>query len=120
MTFSVITLGLCAPSTAQKKYTPNHPEVEAMVRRGLDYMVTKIPQKQDRRVLAALTIVETSKRYDSMVPVDNPIVAATVEKIVEEVDKGTLQKDRSLYHPALALICNPCRPPPKKMAIIMC
>ena len=103
---AIVTFLLSADARlwAQKQYTPNHPDVEKMVRKGLSSMRSNVPKSIDRRVLAALTVVETSKRYDSVVPVDDPLVSTVVEEVIEEIESGKLQAAREVYYPALALI----------------
>ena len=100
----MIPLFLSHSCLAQKKYFPEHPRVQEAVNKGIQYIEsTGEPQKGDL-VLAALAVVETSKRYDAIVPVDHPLVRRAAETIVEEVAKGRLLKHDSVYYPCLSLI----------------
>lgn len=84
--FLVISLvWLSSPVTAQKLYDPNHPDVEAMVNRGISYVEANAPRGIDEALLAALAIIETKKRYENEVPRDNPIVRKAVEDTLQAV-----------------------------------
>jgi hypothetical protein len=74
-----------SPAAAQKLYDPNHPDVEAMVNRGISYVEANAPRGIDEGLLAALAIIETKKRYENEVPRDNPIVRKAVEDVVQAV-----------------------------------
>ena len=92
-------------SLAQKDFYPTHPEVESMVRRSLEFLDnTTLPQGSDSYTLGALTIVESSKRYDAIVPVDHPVVVEAVKKILADLESGQLQRTDAAYYPALAII----------------
>ena len=103
----------CLPLAAigQIKYTPNHPEVEAMVRRAIDFMEQKKNKKWEsgELTLAALAIVEASKRYESMIPVDHPFVQKAIQQILSEFevnreDRSHILNTNAIYYPSLALI----------------
>lgn len=83
----LIALIFCLPSplAAQKLYDPNHPDVEAMVNRGVAFMERNPPRGLDEGLLAALAVIETKKRYENEVPRDNPIVRNAVEGILQAV-----------------------------------
>jgi|688.fasta_scaffold140454_1 hypothetical protein len=84
--FLVISLvWLSSTVTAQKLYDPNHPDVEAMVNRGISYVEANAPRGIDEALLAALAIIETKKRYENEVPRDNPIVRKAVEDTLQAV-----------------------------------
>ena len=74
-----------SPAAAQKLYDPNHPDVEAMVNRGISYVEANAPRGIDEGLLAALAIIETKKRYENEVPRDNPIVRKAVEDVLQAV-----------------------------------
>ncbi|MFM7564430.1 MAG: HEAT repeat domain-containing protein [Planctomycetota bacterium] len=74
-----------SPVIAQKLYDPNHPDVEAMVSRGISYVEANAPRGIDEGLLAALAIIETKKRYENEVPRDNPIVRKAVEDVLQAV-----------------------------------
>ena len=74
-----------SPATAQKLYDPNHPDVEAMVNRGISYVEANAPRGIDEGLIAALAIIETKKRYENEVPRDNPIVRKAVEDVLQAV-----------------------------------
>jgi hypothetical protein len=74
-----------SPAAAQKLYDPNHPDVEAMVNRGISYVEANAPRGIDEGLIAALAIIETKKRYENEVPRDNPIVRKAVEDVLQAV-----------------------------------
>jgi hypothetical protein len=89
MTLGVFLVALLAwfpnPVAAQKLYDPNHPDVEAMVNRGISYIEANPPRGIDEALLAALAIIETKKRYENEVPRDNPIVRKAVDDVLQAV-----------------------------------
>lgn len=70
---------------AQVKYTPEHENVEAMCRKAVKYLETAKDLEGGELVLAAITVVEVSKRYDEVVPIDHPLVVKAVEQVLEDV-----------------------------------
>ena len=103
-TMMLISVTISQACLAQKKYFPEHPRVQETVNRGIQYIENiGEPQKGDL-VLAALTIVETRKRYDAIVPVDHPLVKRAAKSIVDEINLGRLLKHDSVYYPCLSLI----------------
>lgn len=100
--FAMQLLAVAAP--AQQRFTPDHPEVEEMVRKGLEGVRANVPNGIQRRVLAALTIVECAKRYDNTNPVDDPLVVSAVEEVVNDVNQRRMERESEIYYPAIALI----------------
>ena len=60
-----------SPAAAQFEYTPDHPEVEEMVRRGIAYLRSKPTSELGPRMLNALAICEYTKRYEEYIPFDD-------------------------------------------------
>lgn len=91
-------------SFGQKKYKPESPEVIEMVDRALQWIEGISPSNAGYQTLAALTIVESSKRYESLVPIDHPLVKGAVDKILADIRSGSMEREDSVYYPALAII----------------
>ena len=89
---------------AQKQFSPEHPRVQETVEKAIQYLEGRDQVGFGNLVLNALVIVETSKRYDAVVPNDHPIVRAAAEHIVENVESGKLLRHDSVYYPCLSLI----------------
>lgn len=103
---TVACMSLLSPfASAQLKFTPEHPQVEEMVQRGVRALEgIGLPAGGGYQVLAALAIAESSKRYDGVVPTEHAIVKKAVGKVLEDVENGKLERSDSIYYPALALI----------------
>lgn len=99
-----------SPAIAQIKYNPNHPEVEKIVNRALTALKTmKSGTSAGHLVLRALTVVEASKRYQAIVPSDNPRVQEALKRIKIDIkaEKFSLYsnlEENELYYPSLAVI----------------
>lgn len=102
----ILLAALILPTSgfAQSKYTPEHPEVIKMVDRAIAAIERMSPDQNGYLVLAAITVVESSKRYESLVPVDHPLVKSAVGKILADLENGDLNRSDSAYYPAMSLI----------------
>lgn len=102
----VLLMALVLPSSsfAQKKYSPEDSEVVQVVDRAIKAIETMSPDPGGYQVLAALTIVESSKRYESRVPNEHPMVKSAVDKILADLGNGDMSRSDSVYYPALSLI----------------
>ena len=102
---SVAWTGLLAGSQAlaQRQFSPESPEVRAVVDRALAYLNSAKP-KGEKGVLAGLAIAEASKRYQRSIPDNNPVINSAVAEIVKGVKSGKLLKEHAVYHPCLATI----------------
>lgn len=85
----VLTTWLLPASTgfAQVKYTPEHPEVEALARKAVQFLSDNPQGDHGEAVLAAITTIEVSKRYDGEVPVDHPLVQLGVSYVLDDLAK---------------------------------
>lgn len=110
--FSVILLPfvcltfLAFPSfaQAQTKYTPAHPDVKAMADRAIAFL-QNAKGKAGYSAIAALAIVEHSKRYDKAVPTGNEFVNNVIKQIRQKCDDGnSFHRENEVYYPAVALI----------------
>jgi len=81
---AMIGLGIPA-ANGQVKYTPEHETVQRMCEKAAKFLEANIPLHRGELVLAAITVVEVSKRYHETVPVDNPIVVKAINEIRIEV-----------------------------------
>ena len=88
---------------AQKKYTPEHPDVKKMADRAVKTL-QKGGKDHGQNTLAALAIVEHGKRYAKKVPKGNKVVDSAVAHIRKECASGSFLRERETYYPALALI----------------
>lgn len=72
---------------AQIQYNPDDDFVKAMCRKGVRFL--EADQKEivagGELILAAIAVVEVSKRYDEVVPVDHPIVVKAVEQVLADI-----------------------------------
>jgi len=89
--------------SAQTTYTPDSPQVEAMVESALAYL-HKTSGTQERKCLVALSIVQASKRYLAAVPENDAFVKQAVEAVVSGVKGGSLLNHKEVYYPCLGLI----------------
>lgn len=97
-----------APVCGQKQYTPDHPEVEAMVRKAVSWLNSGGGKEVGYKILGALAIVEAGKRYDQKIPTNNGVVRAAISAILKELGnpktgRGLLESEE-MYEPTLALI----------------
>ena len=92
-----------APLYAQKKHSPDDKKVEKMVRKAMAYL-RKNHSSEDRNCLAALAIVQATKRYDARVPEGDAYVDKIVKSVRAEVNGGRLLNHQEMYYPCLALI----------------
>ncbi|MEZ6094623.1 MAG: hypothetical protein R3C03_10360 [Pirellulaceae bacterium] len=96
----------------QFKYNPDDEEVERMVKRGLSYLGANPQTNHGEATLAALTVIEASKRYQREVPVSHPLVLHAISKVMddlEEMGESVTSTSNELaaagiYYPALAII----------------
>ncbi len=100
-----------SPAQAQRRYDPNHPDVEATVNRGIAFVEANPPRGLDEQLLAALAIIETKKRYENEIPRDHPIVqaaiAGTLDAVAGDQSNGgptSLLRNAGAYIPCLAVI----------------
>lgn len=104
MLCSLVVLGSGMPAAeAQNKHSPNSPKVEAMVRKALPSL-KKGSHSGEKKCLAALAIVQASKRYDAEIPERDEFVNKVVEEVRREVNGGQLLRHREVYYPCLALV----------------
>lgn len=102
---------------AQEDYFPDHPVVKEMADKAVARLQNTTTSKIGERTLAALAIVQHSKRYTQTVPQDNPYVNRTIDLILnqfpddpEEDDDHTAPNHENImaqdefYYPALAMI----------------
>ena len=90
-------------SHAQTAYSPDHPKVERMVSEALKYL-RKSNGSAEHNCLAALAIVQASKRYKAEIPDGDKFVDNTVDQIRKGVNGGKLLNAKEHYYPCLALI----------------
>ena len=89
---------------AQTKYTPAHPDVKAMADRAIAFL-QNAKGKAGYSAIAALAIVEHSKRYDKAVPTGNEFVNNVIKQIRQKCDDGnSFHRENEVYYPAVALI----------------
>ena len=95
---------LCVESLyAQAAYSPDHPKVEKMVNSALKY-IRKSKNSPEQNCIAALAIVQASKRYNAEIPVGDKFVDNAVAEIRKGVNGGQLLNAKEHYYPCLALI----------------
>ena len=95
---------LCMTSSqAQTAYAPDHPKVKRTVEAAVKYL-RKFKGNSEHNCLAALAIVQASKRYEAEVPEGDAFVDKTVEEIRKEVNGGRLLNAKEMYYPCLAMI----------------
>ena len=106
-----IAVGFSAnPSLGQNKYNPEHPEVEKTVTQMVNYLKATGDKEASlgHRVLIALAISESVKRYEGYVPKDDPKVVEACRDITEALKQDGWFEDGSfvnkLYEPMLCLI----------------
>ncbi|MFN9365910.1 MAG: hypothetical protein ACK6CE_14090 [Planctomycetota bacterium] len=103
-------IAIAGEAAAQRRYDPNHPDVETVVNRGIAFVEANAPRGIDEQLLAALAIIETKKRYENEIPRDHPIVQAAVAGILDAVNGDqsggatTLLRNTGAYIPCLGVI----------------
>jgi hypothetical protein len=91
-------------ASAQLVYTPEHPDVRALADRLVAHLNQIKPTQQlSYRALAALAVVQHSKRYNASVPLSNPLVKQACEDIAAEVD-DIIEKENEMYFPCVCII----------------
>lgn len=106
----VLWLGGGQLAWAQKKYDPNHPFVEALVRRAIGYLENSRTRAADDLLLSALCVIETSKRYENEIPQDHPLVRDAVDTILALIgshqagDKASVLHSAGIYVPCMGVI----------------
>ncbi len=93
----IATLMMSRPAHGQIKYSPEHPVVKEMCQKAARYLSGNIPTEMGEMVLAAITVIEVSKRYEDTVPKDNPVVVRAVEEVLKELE--SLKKWQALPNP---------------------
>ena len=102
--------GFGAVSHAQQRYSPDDPYVEGLVRAAVGYLeVNALGGGIDERVLSAIAVVETYKRYENEIPHDRPIVLGAIEQILADVaahqaNPRSQIATGGIYYPSLASI----------------
>ena len=112
VTFMAYLMQFSITAVAQSKYSPDHPDVEAMVNKAVAKLTEGPGQTLGEVVLSALAIVQARKRYYQEIPVDNAIVVSAIEKILaampeeipSEISETHLLRMNEVYVPALAAI----------------
>lgn len=93
---------------AQKKYSPEHPDVKAMCDKAMKVLTKegKIggPRGSGTAALRGLAILQYHKRYNQRVPKDEPYLKMAVEHVASEFEGGKILGEREMYYPCLALI----------------
>ena len=100
---TVILLVLSDSAQAQKKYTPEHPDVKAMADRAVASL-SGGDSNHGHNTMAALAIVEHGKRYEKRVPANDPVVKRAVDHIREQLKGDSFNTEKETYYPAIALI----------------
>ena len=92
-------------ASAQAVYSPEHPDVRALADDLVAYLKSAIkPNSQmNSRVLAALAIVQHSKRYNGSVPLSDPLVKQACEDAAAQVDE-MIETENEMYLPCIAII----------------
>lgn len=98
-----VSLTFPGSALAQKKYTPEHKDVKAMADRALN-VLNKGHSDHGHNTMAALAIVEHSKRYYKKVPTNNPVVKKAVDHIRQQCSGNSFYSEAEMYYPAMALI----------------
>lgn len=98
----IAALATANTAIAQKDFYPEHPVVKAMADKALQRL-----QKSGNGghgAMAALAIVEHSKRYEQRIPKNNPTVVEAINSILSKANKDGMADEREMYYPAVALI----------------
>jgi hypothetical protein len=92
-------------ASAQAVYSPEHPDVRALADDLVNYLKSAIkPNSQmNSRVLAALAIVQHSKRYNGSVPLSDPLVKQACEDVAAQVDE-MIETEEEMYLPCITII----------------
>ena len=94
--------------SAQAVYSPDHPEVRALADDLVNYLkgAVKPNSQMNSRVLAALAVVQHSKRYNGSVPVSDPLV----KQACDDHRSRRVHAQRSCYHLHPKLTLSYCCP----------
>ena len=103
--FAAVFTTLAIPNLgqAQERFTPESPEVQAIADRAVAFL-QKGHRNPGHNTMAALAIVEHTKRYENRVPKGNKVVTSAISHIREQCEKGTFHEEKETYYPAIALI----------------
>lgn len=105
--FAVVCFSLANPadSAAQKKYSPDHPDVKAMAWKAMESINSGRGGSGGINTLKALAILECYKRYEGYVPKESAAITSTVNSIAAEIrSNGGILDHHDLYYPCLATI----------------
>ncbi len=107
--FVAVCFSCFAPAAclAQKKYQdPYADEVVRIADKAAEYLNTVNKGKIGDKTVCALALLEYHKRYDGVVPTDNPMIKRVVTEVAEMVDARSAEvlDARETYFPSLALI----------------
>lgn len=92
---------------AQKKYTPEHPDVQDMIDRALNFLGEAEPSSYSEAVLFALAAYKAELWRPTAEPKDNPIVQnglAFTNRVLSDQNFRARSDFRSIYAPAMCLI----------------
>ncbi len=92
---------------AQKKYDPYHETVRDICDRAVEYLQgSRSAGGIAPKTISALAIVEYYKRYDGVVPSDDPFVQSTADELQSMIQGNSKEifDNRETYFPALVLI----------------
>jgi hypothetical protein len=100
-------IGLGHAAIGQIIYDPLHPDVEAMVKRGVAYLEEHPQGNTGEALLQALTVIEATKRYERMIPADHPLVTRAVARLMRDLKKHR-EEDEPLgpgvYHACVGIL----------------
>lgn len=86
----LILLGPLPAVQAQKKYTPDHPDVQELVNDGLSYIMSnRRSSRVGSRVLLGMAAYK-ARLVNSVNPKEHPLIEAAVETILEECTETKL------------------------------
>lgn len=101
---------------AQKKYSPDHPDVKAMCDKAMSVLtkqgsISPTSRGSGAAALRGLAIIQYHKRYFQRVPKDIPYLNSAVEHVAGQFPKGkgdpkkkNILKEGEMYYPCLAMI----------------
>ncbi len=88
-------------------YDPLHPDVEAMVKRGIVYLEENPQGNTGEALLQALTVIEATKRYDRMIPTEHPLVTRAVARLIRDLKKYKEENEPlgpGVYHACVGIL----------------
>ncbi len=97
---------LARPCVAQFEYDPEHPEVQKMISRGLDFIMDNQSNLIGYRVMQAMAAYKANI-YTSATPKDHPLIDAAIEQIYKKCTEVGLQNSmdfEKMYASALACV----------------